>query len=321
MSDAVTRRILILEDEALLRSSMARGLRKLPGVEVSEAGTVAEASAILDRAPPDLVFSDIDLPDRTGIEILGELGKRGVHVPVVFISAFLRAYGPQIPRHANVDVRSKPVSIEELRAIAVQRLNMAPDAASSPFSAVDYLQLSCMGRHTVEIVVRRDGKVTGRIQVVAGELWAAEDEKGAGVEAFRRVAFGSGGDVECRTLRDAPRQRNIDASWEELALEAARLEDEAAQKGVPQAAPAAAPRPSPLPDLAPATAAPGAAADPFDAAWEEAVSALLARDHARAYALFLEAGRLRPGDRKVEANLARLRDMGIGGVQPPRGGK
>ncbi len=319
MSADVARRILILEDEALLRTSMARGLHKLPGVEILEAGTVDEAAAILDRAPPDLVFSDIDLPGRTGIEILGELGKRGIHVPVVFISAFLRAYGSQIPRHANVDVRAKPVSIEELRAIAAERLGVAPNRASSPFSVIDYLQLSCMGHHTVEIAVQREGRMTGRIHVVAGEVWAAEDEKGAGVEAFRRLAFGSGGEVECRTLKAQPPQRNIDGTVDHLLLEAARLEDEARVVGPGGSIPVEPPRPPAAPPARPAAAP--AVADPFDSVWEEAVSALLARDHARAYALFLEARRLRPGDRKVEANLARLRDMGIGGADSPPGGK
>ena len=63
-----------------------------------------------------------------------------------------------------------------------------------------------------------------------------------------------------------------------------------------------------------------AAPDPFDACFEEAVSALLARDHAKAYALFTVANRLRPGDRKVEANLARLREMGQGDKEPGRPG-
>ncbi len=318
MSGSVTRRILILEDEALLRTSMARGLRKLPAVEVLEAGTVTEAAALLDRSPPDLVVSDIDLPGRTGIEILGELGRRGLGVPVVFISAFLRAYGSQIPRHANVEVRSKPVSIEELRTMAAERLGVTPGQASSPFSAIDYLQLSCMGRHSVEITVQREGKTAGRIQVVAGELWAAEDEQGAGVEAFRRLAFGAAGEVGCRTLAEQPRQRNIDAPAEQLLLEAAQLEDEARRAGARSAAAEGPPAPAAAAGAPPAPAP--SAGDPFDAVWEEAVSALLARDHARAHALFLEAQRLRPGDRKVEANLARLRDMGIGRTDDSSGG-
>lgn len=55
-------RVLILEDETVLRASMARGLAKLPA-QIDEAGTLAEAIAQLDRALPDVIVSDLDLPD------------------------------------------------------------------------------------------------------------------------------------------------------------------------------------------------------------------------------------------------------------------
>ena len=57
-------RVLVLDDEAVLRTSMARGISKLSGVEVLEAGSLAEAEEVLDRTPPALVIADIDLPDR-----------------------------------------------------------------------------------------------------------------------------------------------------------------------------------------------------------------------------------------------------------------
>jgi len=53
-------RVLILDDEAVLRTSMARGQRKLPAL--------VEAVRTVDGAPPDLASSDIDLPARTGME-------------------------------------------------------------------------------------------------------------------------------------------------------------------------------------------------------------------------------------------------------------
>ena len=242
-------RLLILEDEAVLRASMARGLRKVPGLEVVEAGSMAEAVGLLDTAPPDLVFSDIDLPDRAGLEILGELGRRHLKVPVVFISAFLKAYGPQVPRHANVEVRSKPVSVEELRRIVTERLGRTAGAAAAPFSAVDYLQLAGLGRHTVELELRRNDLPAGSIEVVAGEPWSAQDAQGSGVEAFLRIAFASDGAVECRTLQFAPRPRNIDARMEELLMEGARLVDEGARTGTgPEPGPElAAPPPTPPP--------------------------------------------------------------------------
>ena len=65
-------RVLIVEDEAVLRSAMARGIAKLPGIAVVEAGTVQAAVEYLDTQPPQMIISDIDLPDRSGLELLGD---------------------------------------------------------------------------------------------------------------------------------------------------------------------------------------------------------------------------------------------------------
>jgi CheY-like chemotaxis protein len=218
-------RVLILEDEEILRASMARSLRKLPGILVEEAGTVAAAVSCLDRAPPDLIFSDLDLPDGSGIELLGELVRRGRSVPVIFISAFLRDFVPQIPIRSGIELRSKPVTPEELRAIVSQRLQGEGPPAAARFSAVDYLQLAATGRRSVEIVVAEGEEAVGRVVVVSGEVWHAEDQAGAGFDAFRRLTSRADATAECRACRETP-PRTLDGSLELLLLRVAWLNDE-----------------------------------------------------------------------------------------------
>ena len=297
-------RVLIIEDEAVLRSSMARGLGKLPGIEVLEAGSMTEASRLLDSFPPDLVLSDIDLPDRSGIEIFGELGKRSLPAPVVLISAYLKAYGPQIPRHANVEVHEKPVGLDDLRQIVLRCLRaVEPAADASPFTPADFLQLACMGKHSVVIERKAGGRTTATLVVKDGQVWSARDDGGAGFDAFRRVIFSPVGSakVECRTLTEAPGEANVAGGWQALLMDAARLEDEATRDGssTPHVPAPAGPKPGALPS------------DGFDEAWEEGVNALLERDLPVAMRAFLRAGAIRPGDRRVEANVNRLRELGV----------
>ena len=83
------RNILFVEDEQTLRLSMARGLSKLPGVKVSDAATVREAKSLIATTRPELVISDLDLPDGSGIEVVAELDRLGIRVPIVFVSAYL----------------------------------------------------------------------------------------------------------------------------------------------------------------------------------------------------------------------------------------
>jgi two-component system catabolic regulation response regulator CreB len=221
--------VLILEDEPVLRASMARAVRKVPGVATAEAGTVAEAVALLDASPPDLVLSDLDLPDGSGIELLGELARRGRAVPVVYISAFLRDFVPRIPADSGVELRSKPVTPEELRAIVSERLRGAA-APAAAFSAIDYLQLAATGRRSVEIVVSGGEEELGRVVVIAGEVWHAEDGEGTGFEAFRRLTSRADASAECRACRGSP-PRTLEGSLELLLLRVAWLNDEGRGEG------------------------------------------------------------------------------------------
>jgi CheY-like chemotaxis protein len=57
------RTVLVVEDEEGIRICVTEFLRDC-GYRVVEAGTVAEAKEILLRSPMDLVFSDINMPNR-----------------------------------------------------------------------------------------------------------------------------------------------------------------------------------------------------------------------------------------------------------------
>ena len=79
-------RIVIAEDESLLRQIIARHLTRR-GLLVEEAGTGAEALTLLRAERPKLLLIDINLPDRSGWDVLRELRDRGIEVPTIVISA------------------------------------------------------------------------------------------------------------------------------------------------------------------------------------------------------------------------------------------
>lgn len=300
--------VLIIEDEAILRVSMARGLARLPGIAVAEAGSLDAAVAIIDEQAPALILSDIDLPGRSGLELLGELGKRHLVTPIVFISAYLKAYGSQIPRHANVDMREKPVGLAELRELVLKHVS-APPADAEPFEVTDYVQLACMGQRSVLIELADAArKMIGRILISAGQVWSAEDGGGNGEDAFRRLILSHGLSVRCLPLRDLPGERDVHQDWEGLLLDAVREGDEARHDHAmrDEAMHDHAIRDDARRDEA---AAPRPAAD-FDTLWKRGVSSLREKDYAAALGAFLEAQTLRPDDWRVRANLERLRQLG-----------
>jgi DNA-binding response OmpR family regulator len=316
-------RVLLIEDETVLRTSMARGIAKLPGVDVVDAKDLDEALRLLDEQRPDLVISDIDLPGRSGIELLGELGRRGLSIPVIYVSAYLKAYRAQIPPHANVEVVEKPVALEDLRAMVRARLGAPAEPRPAPFSAADYLQLACTGRHSVVIHVE-GAAAHGQIVIAEGQLWSARDDKGAGPAALRRLVFRQDVEVHCTTLKGAPGPRDVEGPWEMVLLESARLFDEEtyASSNPPRAArpPSEPPPPAPLPGPTPEEEAQAEIDARFELAWEHALEAMLKKDYPAAVQAFRVAESLRPDDPRVKANLKRLGDMGHAGPERSPGG-
>lgn len=91
------RRILLLEDELLLRSSVARYLAKYD-FDVEEAGTCEAAEAAFRRRRPEVVLADYDLPDGNTLELLPRLKAFDASVPVVLLTG-----------HAKIDLAVRAI--------------------------------------------------------------------------------------------------------------------------------------------------------------------------------------------------------------------
>ncbi len=313
--------MLVVEDEPVLRSSIARGLSKLPGLDVAEAGTVREAKALIRSLDASLLISDLDLPDGSGVELAAELDRCNKRVPIIFVSAFVREYQGRLPDRPDIDVYEKPVSLSRLRSLVEARLFAGDAGTTSPFNVADYIQLAAMGRRSVLLEVRNGSSLLGAILIRGGEVWSAHDLRGDGLDAFRRLAFARDVVVACRTPSEAGAKRTIHGSAESVLLEAAQARDEGR---------------GPVSDVPPRTSVdddaevdggwePGSTAPPhshdledriFRQHYERGVEALLTKDYRAAFEAFQSASDLRPGDRSVVANLKRLRELGHAGGTP-----
>jgi two-component system chemotaxis response regulator CheY len=83
-------RALIIDDSGVMRKIVERSLRQagLELAEVWEASNGLEALALLQQKTPDLILTDINMPNMDGLEFVKQL--RGVEsaqgVPVVMIT-------------------------------------------------------------------------------------------------------------------------------------------------------------------------------------------------------------------------------------------
>jgi DNA-binding NtrC family response regulator len=79
--------ILIIDDEVAIRESLET-LLEFEGYSVESAETGEDGLARLSEQTFDLVLLDFALPDRNGLEILGDIRTRDSHLAVIMITAY-----------------------------------------------------------------------------------------------------------------------------------------------------------------------------------------------------------------------------------------
>jgi DNA-binding response OmpR family regulator len=111
----VSRHVLIVDDDALLRRSLAFNLDQA-GYRTATAGSAEAAlhQALVD--PPDLVLLDIGLPGMDGLDALRRL-RRELDVPVIFLTARRRELDQVVGLEMGADdYVTKPFDLDVLLA-------------------------------------------------------------------------------------------------------------------------------------------------------------------------------------------------------------
>ncbi|HEV7182879.1 MAG TPA: response regulator transcription factor [Leifsonia sp.] len=92
MSDEpATTRVLIAEDQGMMRSALATLLDLEDDLQV--VATVARGDEVVtmaERMRPDVILLDIELPGRSGLEVLGELAHMHPESIVIIVTTFAR---------------------------------------------------------------------------------------------------------------------------------------------------------------------------------------------------------------------------------------
>ena len=108
------RRVVIAEDEALIRLDLAVMLREEGYQVVGEAGDGQEAVDLAESLRPDLVIMDVKMPRRDGIDAAAEIAAKRI-APVVLLTAFSQRDLVEKARDAGaMAYLVKPFSISDL---------------------------------------------------------------------------------------------------------------------------------------------------------------------------------------------------------------
>lgn len=84
-------RILVAEDQAMLRDALCQLLGFQDAVEsVLQAENGSQAIALLEKVPVDVVLLDIEMPEKTGLDVLEWVRGQALSVKVVIMTTFKR---------------------------------------------------------------------------------------------------------------------------------------------------------------------------------------------------------------------------------------
>jgi two-component system response regulator DesR len=85
-------RVLIAEDQALVLGALAALLKLEPDLEVvAAAANGKDALALCQRLTPDIVLTDVEMPQMTGLELAAQLAELGLPCKVMILTTFARS--------------------------------------------------------------------------------------------------------------------------------------------------------------------------------------------------------------------------------------
>jgi two-component system OmpR family response regulator len=183
-------RILVVEDDEVVQSAVARALRA-DGHAVAMASDLAAAREYVTGGV-DLVVLDLRLPDGFGLDLCRELRRDGSLTPILVLTAL-----SQVARRVEVldagadDFLPKPFALAELRARvrALGRRGRLPRglvvslgdvvldfAGRSAHRASKVVSLTAREWAILEVLARRAGRVVSHVDLLEG-VWGEANEK------------------------------------------------------------------------------------------------------------------------------------------------
>lgn len=140
---------IIVDDELRALNRMKILLNHFPTIDVVEQTTDAiNCLELILAHKPDLVFIDVEMPGKTGLEIADEIKRNNLLTKVVFVTSYDH-YAVKAIKTEAFDYLLKPVNIDELKK-TIDRLN-AKIYANLSARELEIIRLIAKGDNSKEI--------------------------------------------------------------------------------------------------------------------------------------------------------------------------
>ncbi len=116
--------ILVIDDEPLVRRVLVRLLHSA-GHETAEAGDGVEGLRVYDVVQPDLVITDLVMPEKEGLETIADLREQNPDLPVIAMTGVMPRNFLDFARDFGaVTTLVKPFTRDEVLAAVNQALDL-----------------------------------------------------------------------------------------------------------------------------------------------------------------------------------------------------
>ncbi|HLY88393.1 MAG TPA: sigma 54-interacting transcriptional regulator, partial [Acetobacteraceae bacterium] len=114
MNAILTGRVLVVDDDAAIRTVVREALRRA-GHLVEAVGSIADLRHAIGTFAPDVLITDVMLPDGDGLDLVPELLERHPDLPIIVLSARnTLATAVRATEQGAFDYLPKPFDLEEL---------------------------------------------------------------------------------------------------------------------------------------------------------------------------------------------------------------
>lgn len=125
-NNSKNKRILVVDDDPGIRSSLSRILRSL-GHEIQVARDGFEAIGICEEFSPDLLLIDIRMPGIDGVETFRRLRQQWPSLVAIFMSAYSSSEkSSEAEERGAISVLAKPLNLTRLMDLVQASLSAAP---------------------------------------------------------------------------------------------------------------------------------------------------------------------------------------------------
>ncbi len=189
----IVNKILVIDDDESIRKTLSGYLKKL-NYEVYSASNGLEGIETAKKEIPDLVITDIKMPEADGFEVLKRVKEIDSHIHVIMITAFDDMHSTvKAMQQGAYDYIEKPLEIDKLKIIinrALENKRMSEKLSSFITDDVDDFQLenTLIGKaSSMKNVYKKIGQTSSsRVTVLI------EGESGTGKELVARAIHYSG---------------------------------------------------------------------------------------------------------------------------------